>query len=377
MRDSVEMRRRRIAELVGLHGALKVSSLAGLMGVSAVTARRDVEALAEKGVVERRHGWVVQAGGGFSAAAPTRKTVGTVAIVLPERHSYFNEVTRGAHRALERSGYRVVLHPTPESDASDRRVLELIRREGLDGLLLAPRWNTPENEDASRALLSELDLPTVVMERQLGSHPDYRSLDVVRSDHRHGVELAVERFVAAGHCRILLLARQDSPTARNVSASFVDVMRQHPVVERWMTALSSPDSAPNAGEPGSAVDIGCVGPGAFLRPDYSDPQWLMRLLDEHRITAVLIHNDENALVLTQELLASGLRIPQECAVIAYDDVVAELGSVPLTAVAPPKEEVGRTAAELLSQRLRTQRVGERWTPRRVELLPALELRESS
>lgn len=376
MRDSVEVRRRRIAELVDQHGALKVSSLAGLLNVSAITARRDVEALAGEGVVERRHGWVAGAGG-IPSARPSRATVGTVAIVLPERHSYFDEVTRGAHRALESSGYRVALHLAPHSDTSDRRVLELVRRQRPDGLLLAPRWNTPESEAASRALLAELDLPTVVMERQLGSHPDYRSLDVVRSDHRHGVELAVDHLVAGGHRRILLLARQDSPTARSISTSFVDIMRQRSVIESWVTALSSPDSDPGAGRPDSAVGVDGIGSGAFLRPDHSDPQWLVRLLDEHGITGVLIHNDENALVLTQELLAAGLSIPQECAVIAYDDVVAELSSVPLTAVAPPKEEVGRTAAELLSQRLRTQRVGQRWTPRRIELLPELEVRESS
>src|SRR5690625_2101430 len=207
--------------------------------------------------------------------------------------------------------------------------------------------------------------------------PDYRSLDVVRSDHRHGVELAVDHLVAGGHRRILLLARQDSPTARSISTSFVDIMRRRSVIESWVTALSSPDSDPGAGSPDSAVGVDGIGSGAFLRPDHSVPQWLVRLLDEHGITGVLIHNDENALVLTQELLAAGLSIPQECAVIAYDDVVAELSSVPLTAVAPPKEEVGRTAAELLSRRLRTQRVGQRWTPRRIELLPELEVRESS
>ena len=342
MRDSVEVRRRRIAELVDQHGALKVSSLAGLLNVSAITARRDVEALAGEGVVERRHGWVAGAGG-IPSARPSRATVGTGAGVLPARPSY----------------------------------VVVVRRQRPDGLLLAPRWNTPESEAASRALLAELDLPTVVMERQLGSHPDYRSLDVVRSDHRHGVELAVDHLVAGGHRRILLLARQDSPTARSISTSFVDIMRQRSVIESWVTALSSPDSDPGAGSPDSAVGVDGIGSGAFLRPDHSDPQWLVRLLDEHGITGVLIHNDENALVLTQELLAAGLSIPQECAVIAYDDVVAELSSVPLTAVAPPKEEVGRTAAELLSRRLRTQRVGQRWTPRRIELLPELEVRESS
>src|SRR5690625_3386567 len=185
VRDSVAVRRRRIAELVDQHGALKVSSLAGLLNVSAITARRDVEALAGEGVVERRHGWVAGAGG-IPSARPSRATVGTLAIVLPERHSYFDEVTRGAHRALEGSGYRVALHLAPHSDTSDRPVLELVRRQRPDGLLLAPRWNTPESEAASRALLAELDLPTVVLERPLGPPPDNRSLDVVRGAPRHG-----------------------------------------------------------------------------------------------------------------------------------------------------------------------------------------------
>ncbi len=56
--------------------------------------------------------------------------------------------------------------------------------------------------------------------------------------------------------------------------------------------------------------------------------------------------------------------------VAYDDVVAALGSIPLTAVAPPKTEVGRVAAELLIRRLR----GAAETAERVELLPELKIR---
>src|SRR5699024_10434442 len=296
--------------------------------------------------------------GGIPSARPSRATVGTVAIVLPERHSYFDEVTRGAHRALESSGYRVALHLAPHSDTSDRRGLELVRRQRPDGLLLAPRWNTPEREPAPPAPLAALDLPTVARERPLGSPTAHRPPRPLPRTPQPGDAPAAHHLLVASHRRILLLARQDSPTARSISTSFVDIMRQRSVIESWVTALSSPDSDPGAGSPDSAVGVDSIGSGAFLRPDHSDPQWLVRLLDEHGITGVLIHNDENALVLTQELLAAGLSIPQECAVIAYDDVVAELSSVPLTAVAPPKEEVGRTAAELLSRRLRTQRVGQ-------------------
>ncbi|MCO1576817.1 substrate-binding domain-containing protein [Crossiella sp. SN42] len=79
-------------------------------------------------------------------------------------------------------------------------------------------------------------------------------------------------------------------------------------------------------------------------------------------------------MLVQQLADAGLRVPQDCSVVAYDDVVAALGSPPLTAVAPPKAEVGRVAAELLLTRLASP---EPWRTRRVELLPDLMVRGST
>ncbi len=60
--------------------------------------------------------------------------------------------------------------------------------------------------------------------------------------------------------------------------------------------------------------------------------------------------------------------------MAYDDVVAGLATPPLTAVSPPRAEVGRVAAELLLRRLRESAPG---PTRRVELLPRLMVRGST
>jgi DNA-binding LacI/PurR family transcriptional regulator len=51
-----------------------------------------------------------------------------------------------------------------------------------------------------------------------------------------------------------------------------------------------------------------------------------------------------------------------------------MGSTPLTAVAPPKAEVGRAAAELLLGRLAA---GDRWRPHRITVLPELKIRQST
>ena len=87
------------------------------------------------------------------------------------------------------------------------------------------------------------------------------------------------------------------------------------------------------------------------------------------VTAALIHSDEDAIVLVPKLQARGIRVPDDLALIAYDDEVAGLADVPLTAVAPPKRAVGEQAAKLLLQRLAERRAGRPPTPRQhLELL---------
>ena len=351
-----------------------MAHLATLLNVSMVTVRRDLETLSRAGSVQRRHGMVARTEGHAADKPLERGTQGTIAVIAPERHPYLNEVTRGARDFLEHAGYRVVLHLTPNTANPEQHILEQISKETADGLLLAPRWRTPEQEAAADSVLATLDLPTVLLERRPSSGGRLQRVDSVRSDHRHGVHLAVDHLLSSGHRRILLAARQDSPTARTVSASFAGVMEEQPGVEHWMSVLSSPDAAPVGGETFPTA----TGPGESAEhPDLTNPDWLPELLTEQGFTAALIHSDENALVLSQRLALAGVRVPDDCALIAYDDVVAGLGSIPLTAVSPPKEEVGRAAAQLLSQRIRAEREDERWTPRRIELLPSLEIRSST
>lgn len=374
MREPVDSRRRRILDVLEQHGEVKVAHLAALLNVSMVTVRRDLETLSRHGSVQRRHGMVARAEGQASTPPLDRGAQGTIAVIAPERHSYLNEVTRGARDFLEHAGYRVILHLTPNTPNPEQHILEQISKETTDGLLLAPRWRAPEQEAAVDEALAALDLPTVLLERRPSSGGHLQRVDSVRSDHRHGVHLAVDHLRAGGHRRILLAARQDSPTARTVNAAFSSVMEEMPGVDHWMSVLSSPDAAATSrGAPDPARNA----EGPTDHPDYANPDWLPELLEAHGFTAVLIHSDENALVLSQRLALAGVQVPHDCAVIAYDDVVAGLGSVPLTAVSPPKEEVGRAAAQLLSQRIRAERQGGRWIPRRIELLPSLEIRSST
>jgi len=375
VRESVGERRRRIMEILDQHDQVKVAHLAALLNVSMITVRRDLESMESNGSVERRHGMVARANASPQSAAEDFAAQGTIALIAPERHAYLGAVVLGARQFLERAGYRVVLHPTPSTTDPERSILDEVQREGVDGILFAPRWRTQAQEDSASATLQQLKVPTVLLERRPERHLYLPMVDSVRSDHWHGTHLALEHLVIQGHQRILLAARQDSPTARTVNSAFAEIAAAHSGIDQWMVTPSTPDALGGASR--ISGDTAAERNSHWVTPDLEDPHWLPTLVKEHGITAALIHSDENALVLSQRLAADGVRVPEDCAIVAYDDVVAGLGRTPLTAVSPPKEEVGRTGAEMLSQRLRAVRSGKSWTPRHVELLPSLIIRAST
>ncbi|WP_428950282.1 substrate-binding domain-containing protein [Streptomyces sp. cg35] len=366
MREPVDLRRQRILAVVQSRGATRVSDLAAELAVSVVTLRRDVEELAREGKLRRGHGVarpvLPETERAAVPAPPPTADGGPVALVVPERHAYLYEALHGARTAFEEAGVRIALHIAPTAPGAEQPIVERALAEGARGLLIAPRWRSSATEEADYAWLSRLEVPAVVMERRPRRGSALHAVDTVCTDHWYGVHLAVEHLTGLGHRRIVLAARDDSPTARAIRAAFTEITAEHGDVDKWAVALSSPGAAPDPGAESAEKAIE-----------------LPALLAELGATAALLHGDVDALMLVQALRDGGVRVPEDCSVIAYDDVVAALGSTPLTAVSPPKADVGRAAAELLLRRLsdRSAAGGSAGPVRRLELLPALEVRGST
>ncbi|MFE4574411.1 substrate-binding domain-containing protein [Streptomyces chartreusis] len=362
MREPVDLRRQRILAVVEARGCARVRDLADELQVSVVTVRRDVEELTREGRVRRGHGVVrsTRPAKEPSTDVPAEADetgVYRVGVVVPARHSYLNETLHGARTVLQEAGARIALHLAPQASGTERPLVERALAEGARGLLLAPRWRARAEEEADQEWLASLGVPTVLMERRPWRASALHALDSVCSDHWYGAHLAVEHLVGLGHRRIVFAARHDSPTARSLRAAFAEVAGAHPLVERWAWTLV----APEAGHDGPYTVQESAG--------------LSALLAELGATAAVLHSDVDALMVVQQLAEDAVRVPGDCSVVAYDDVVAGLGSPPLTAVSPPKTEVGRVAAELLLRRLSEPQ--ESRAVQRVELLPRLIVRGSS
>ncbi|MDT0409153.1 MULTISPECIES: LacI family DNA-binding transcriptional regulator [Streptomyces] len=357
MREGVGERHDRLLNLVRERGSVRVADLAGLLGVSAVTARRDAEALASRGLLDRVHGAVSwperngPAGTGPGAGSPV------LGMLAPAAGYYFADIIRGAHEAAARLGARLVLRVSdyrPEDDAAHAAGL---LAAGARGLLVIPSWTRPEHQSLYTEWIARLPVPAVLVERRGDPAGPLDALDRVGSDHAHGVLVGLRHLARLGHRSPVLVARTDSPTAQAVRAGYrraVEILG----LEAGLPVLDSAPEKPGAGSPAASVDA------------------LAALVREGRTTAVLAHNDEDATRLVRDLAERGVRVPGDLALVTYDDEVAALAEIPLTAVAPPKRAVGRAAVELLTERLAEGGGGEGEPRRHVELLPALRVRGS-
>ncbi|MCC8478557.1 substrate-binding domain-containing protein [Streptomyces globisporus] len=359
MREGAAERHDRLLNLVRERGTVRVSDLADRLGVATVTARRDVEALASRGLLERTHGsvsWPAERG-------PAGTPVGggpVIGMLAPAAAYYFAEVIRGAHEAAARLGARLILRVTdyrPEDDAAHAAGL---LAAGAQGLLLAPSWTAPDHPERYGEWIARLPGEKVLVEREGVPGGPLEGLDRVVSDHAHGVLLAVRHLVRLGHGTPMLVARSDSPTAQAVRTGFT----------RALAVLGLAGTEPLVTTVSADRD-----PALFERSALA----VRSAVREGRASSVLVHNDEDAIRLVRRLAELGVRVPEDLALITYDDEVAALADTPLSAVAPPKRDVGRGAAELLVERLSGLRYpgGDGRPPRRhVALLPTLRVRGS-
>ncbi|MFD0573436.1 substrate-binding domain-containing protein [Kitasatospora gansuensis] len=330
-------------------GTVRVVDLAQHLGIPAVTARRDIAALARDGVLRRSHGTVSLPGDAVAVEAESREQV--IGMLVPTVGSYFDEVIAGARAAATAAGARLVLAIAPYEARDDRAQAERLLDSAVDGLMLTPNL-LPGGHNDDFGWLDDLPVPTVLVERRAAPDGPGAALDAVGSDHRHGVLLALRHLASLGHRSVILAARADTWTSHQVRHGYAEAVRLLGLVP----------------QPILEVDSRVVGPSGVER---LAEQIVVAAAAGAR--AVLVHNDHAAIQLPSLLRARGLRVPTDLALISYDDVYAALAAPALTAVAPPKRAVGAAAAELLLRRFAD---GAALPARRMELLPDLKVRGS-
>jgi DNA-binding LacI/PurR family transcriptional regulator len=246
-----------------------------------------------------------------------------VALVIPESESrlgsepFFAALIRGVSGVLTETRTQLQLVLVRDQLERDQLTASIATRR-VDGVLLV----SVRAEERVAAMLEEMGLPTVLAGRRGEDEP----LSYVTSDNIGGATAAVEHLLRGGRDRIATITGDlDMDVGRSRLAGW---RRAHELA-------------------GRRADESLVEPGDFS--EEGGRRALRSLLERAPdLDAVFAASDLMAVGALAELRALGRRVPQDVAVVGFEDsVLARHTNPPLTTVRQPVEEVGRTMAEIL------------------------------
>jgi DNA-binding LacI/PurR family transcriptional regulator len=302
-------------------GRPTLESVAARAGVSRATVSRVVNGLtvtaSSQDAVRRA---IDELGYVPNHAARTLVTQRTdlIALVLPETTArvfsddqFFPGLVNGVSQVLEKADKQLVLM-LAGSAASHARIERSVAARHVDGVLLA----SLHGADPLPAALSRIGIPVVCNERPLGT----TSLPYVGVDNHGGAATAVRHLLDAGRTRIATIAGPQ------------DMIGGIDRLAGYQEALRAPARR-------SVIEVGDF----TLDSGYAAMRRL--LADDPGLDAVFAASDLMAEGALKALRATGRRVPDDVAVVGFDDIaLAQYTDPPLTTVRQPIMEIGRQMA---------------------------------
>lgn len=254
---------------------------------------------------------------------------GMIGLAVPELSvPYFSELAGLVIAEARRHSYTVVVEQTDGDPGREQQLLQQNARGHLfDGLIFSP-LGLGETDLRRHAG----DTPTVL----LGEHIEDGPFDHVGLDNVAAARDATAHLIALGRQRIAAIGDQSRArggTGQLRSAGYREALRAGGL--RYQPSLVVPASSFHRG---------------------SGAEAMARLLDQATVPdAVFCYNDLLAIGAMQAVLQRGLRIPDDIAIVGFDDIEEARYAFPaLTTIAPDKGALARRAVAQLFTRLNDQ-----------------------
>jgi LacI family transcriptional regulator len=300
---------------VAAHARVSVATVSNVLNrpeiVAEATRKRVLASIGMLGFVRNESARQLRAG--------RSRMIGLV--VLDVANPFFTDVARGVEDEASKSGLSVILCNSDDKREKETRYLELLAEHRVQGVLLTPVTGADERI----AALQRRGTPVVLVDSRSPS----RGQCSVSVDDVLGGDLALSHLIEAGHDRVAYVGGPMS--IRQVSDRRDGAVRALRRAGRSADDLRVIETAALNVPAGQAAGASIAGLPAGERP-----------------TAVFCANDLIALGLLQEMTRHGIRVPGDIAIVGYDDVeFAAAAAVPLSSIRQPRQELGRTAAQLL------------------------------
>ena len=309
------------------------SALAEAFHVSRMTLRGALDELRRQGLIEKRNG-----AGSFLTKRAYRRS-GLIGLVIPdyEGFEFFAEIEKEAKRHAARLGYRVALVFSSERrhESLVRDIRRKVRRLAVsraEGVIFRPfvAENMVETNKEIVSILRHAEIPVVLIDSDITRPPNRSSCDLVAVNNVNAGRIIADHLHERGYGRIAFLMEDRKPFAN----------------ANWSNRLF--------GLAGELALLGCEEGVRSLDFTPTDERELARLLRSRtRPDAIVCGNDEQATQLITTLARLGKRVPDDLAVVGFDDIAAaRLANPPLTTISQPVRKLAATAFKTLLARIR-------------------------
>lgn len=239
---------------------------------------------------------------------------------------FFPELAQGIEEKADELGYSVIICNMNRSMRTVGERIETLRGKGVDGIICA----TALVDDSPIRKLVDDHFPFVLLNRRHYDPDLSNKIDYVVLNNFSGGYSVVKHLYHLGHNRIAQLAGH---------------FKASTVIERNKGALQAMKDCGIKQPP--RLTIGC---------EYSFEQAhdaAKKLLKMKRPpTAIFSHDDYMALGAREAVLEMGLRIPEDIALVGFDDInTASLTGIDLTTISQKKYEMGELGVKILVEKL--------------------------
>jgi len=279
--------------------------------VSEATRTRVAQAMTSLGFVRNDSGRQLRAGSSVILAY----------VMLDAGNPFFTDVAQGIEEAAHEAGLSLILCNSNQDADREAGYLDLLEQQRVRGVLITP----VDTEGDRLTQLPDRGTPVVMVDRAASG----RMHCSVAVDDVLGGELAATHLFDLGH---EVIAFVGGP------ASIGQVRDRLEGVQR---------AAARAGRPRNAI-VQIATNALTIDEGRGSGERIAGIPARRRPTAAFCANDMLALGLLQQCVSLGLRVPDDLAIVGYDDIeFAAAATVPLTSVHQPRRLLGRAATELL------------------------------
>lgn len=249
----------------------------------------------------------------------------TIGVVVPEfLNSFFPKIIIGMQRVLEDADYQILILQCNESAQTERRNLQLLERNMVDGILLSIS-REGANDDLYKHLINA-GIPIVLFNRVTDS---LQVPKIIVDDYAMS-KMAVEHLIAQGCRRIIHIMGPASIHQTSLRRQgYLDAMKQASLPVAYTDVIEARDMIQEDG--------------------YHIAQ---QLIAENQLPdALFCFNDPLAIGVLLAFKEAGIKVPQQVAICGFSE--SRTGQLlQLSSVEQPTEEMGKRAAQIMLQLLR-------------------------